>query len=73
MNPKMVLTAIAMAALVATPAFAQKSRMHRASVYPAPIVSSNAVIVSGQSVGVDPDRGIRSELMRDAAVYLGNE
>lgn len=69
MNTKMVLTALGLAALVATPAFAQKPT-HRApvtgpyaSAAPAPIVSG------GYYVGTDPDPTIRFELSRDAATY----
>jgi hypothetical protein len=70
MNTKMVLTALGLAALVATPAFAQKPT-HRApapgpyasAAQPAPVVSN------GTYVGTDPDANIRFELSRDSATY----
>jgi hypothetical protein len=75
MKTKMVLTVIGLAALVATPAFAQKPT-HRAAAnngayasaaQPAPIVSN------GYNVGTDPDPSIRFELERDAPTYsVGN-
>ena len=62
--------ALGLAALVATPAFAQKPT-HRANsngayasaVQPAPVSSS------GYNVGTDPDPSIRFELTRDSATY----
>ena len=68
MNTKFALSALGLAMLIATPAFAQKPA-HRAA--PAPYASAAApVIVSdGQYVGADPDPSIRSELQRDSATY----
>jgi hypothetical protein len=74
MNTKMVLTALGLAALVATPAFAQKQTHHAAtngayasSAQPAQVNSS------GYNVGTDPDPSIRFELERDAPTYsMGN-
>lgn len=70
MNSKIVLTVLGLAALVVTPALAQKPthRAHASEVYASdaamrPVVSDNHVI------GTDPDPSIRSELARDASTY----
>ena len=65
--------ALGLAALVATPAFAQKPTHHvntngnngpyASAVHPAPVTSS------GYNVGTDPDPSIRFELSRDSATY----
>ena len=70
---KTMITVLGLAALVATPAFAQKPT-HRANAdayasvaHPAPVVSY------GYNVGTDPDRNIRFELERDTPTYsMGN-
>ncbi len=72
---KMLLTSIALTALVASPAFAKTHHPHRAAA-PADAYSSyaaapgyaagpNAVIVDGTVVGADPDPSIRFQLERD--------
>jgi hypothetical protein len=72
MKTKMVLTVLGLAALVATPAFAQKPTHRAANAYasaaqPAPVTSS------GYNVGTDPDANVRFELERDAPTYsMGN-
>jgi hypothetical protein len=67
MNTKFALSALGLAMLIATPAFAQKPA-HRAA--PAPYASAAApVIADGQYVGADPDPSIRFELQRDSATY----
>jgi hypothetical protein len=68
MKTKMVLTALGLATLAATPAFAQKPTHHTSGAYasvtqPAPVVSN------GYAVGTDPDPSIRFELNRDAPTY----
>jgi hypothetical protein len=69
MTTKMVVTVLGLAALVATPAFAQKPT-HRANASDAyasagqPAINSN-----GSWVGTDPDANIRFELNRDAPTY----
>ena len=68
LNPKIVLSAIAMTALIASPAFAQKMHKHHvpAQLYnsTAP-VSGNAVIgPDGRVIGADPDALIRGDLQR---------
>jgi hypothetical protein len=75
-NAKIVLSAIAMAALVATPAFAQKSRHHYVPAHlynsTAPAVTGNAVVgPDGRVIGADPDAQIRSELQRDSGSAEG--
>jgi hypothetical protein len=52
---KMLVTAAALATIIASPAFAEK----------APKVSPNAVVVDGQVVGQDPDPKIRFELRKE--------
>ncbi len=74
MKTKMVLTVLGLAALVATPAFAQKpthrtaaSGAYASATQPAPIVSN------GYAIGTDPDSNVRFELNRDAPTYsVGN-
>jgi hypothetical protein len=75
MNAKMVLTALGLATLVATPALAQK-QAHRGQLQ-APYASANTVtpgVVSsdGHLIGTDPDPSIRSELARDATTYTSS-
>jgi hypothetical protein len=53
---KTLLSVVAVATIIASPAFAQK----------APKVSPNAVVVDGQAVGQDPDPNIRFQLRREA-------
>lgn len=71
LNPKIVLSAIAVAALVATPAFA-KARKHSTAHVPAqlynstaPVTGNTVVAPDGRVIGADPDEQIRSELLRD--------
>jgi len=74
---KKILTAFALATLVASPAFAAKS--HQRQVQPqylgaqayasAPgtyVGPRGAVISDGRYVGQDPDQSIRFQLLRDA-------
>jgi hypothetical protein len=64
-NLKVVLSAVALAALVAAPAVAKA----RTQTAPAPAYSNNAVIQDGRVIGTDPDANIRSELRRDGESY----
>lgn len=67
MNTKFALSALGLAMLIATPAFAQKPA-HRAA--PAPYASAVAPMADGQFVvGTDPDPSIRFELQRDSSTY----
>ncbi|HEU5274193.1 MAG TPA: hypothetical protein VFU97_11070 [Xanthobacteraceae bacterium] len=67
MNSKFALSALGLAMLIATPAFAQKPA-HRAA--PAPYASATAPMADGQFVvGTDPDPSIRFELLRDSSTY----
>ena len=69
MNTKIILTAFGLAALVATPAFAQK-HSHRAAA-PGPYASVNGptIVENSRPVGTDPDPQIRFELERDSSTY----
>jgi hypothetical protein len=67
-NLKVVLSAVALAALVAAPAVA-KSRTQTA---PAPAYSNNDVIQDGRVLGTDPDPRIRAELRRDGNSFLND-
>jgi hypothetical protein len=65
------LTALGLAALVATPAFAQKPT-HRANnngAYASAAQQPASVTSNGYNVGTDPDPSIRFELSRDSATY----
>jgi hypothetical protein len=69
LNPKIVLSAIAMAALIATPAFAQKTRKHHtvpSQLYntTAPVAGNAVIAPDGRVVGADPDASIRGDLQR---------
>ncbi len=67
MTAKITLSALGLAMLIATPAFAQKP-VHRAAT--APYARAAApVLAEGRFVGTDPDPSIRFELQRDAATY----
>jgi hypothetical protein len=68
MNTKIVLTAFGLAALVATPAFAQKHN-HHAATGPYASVNEPPVVENGRAIGTDPDPQIRFELERDSSTY----
>lgn len=74
MNTKMVLTALGLTALVATPAFAQKQTHHANNgAYASTAQPAAPVASSGYNVGTDPDPSVRFELERDAPTYsMGN-
>jgi hypothetical protein len=65
-NLKAVLSAVALAALVAAPAVA-KSRTHTEHTAPAVAYGRSTVILPGQVPGTDPDPRIRAELRRDGS------
>jgi hypothetical protein len=68
-NLKVVLSAIALAALVAAPAVAKsRTQQHTGQ---APAYSNNTVVQDGQVLGADPDGFIRSEIRRDGTWYKG--
>jgi hypothetical protein len=62
-NLKVVLSAVALAALVAAPAVA-RTQHHTA---PAPAYGYSTSNLPGQVRGTDPDSRIRSELRRDGS------
>jgi hypothetical protein len=55
---KTLATIVALATLIASPAFAQSSK-------------STTVTFGNKYVGQDPDAGIRSQLMRDYSTHAG--
>ena len=55
---KTLATIVALATLIASPAFAQSPK-------------STSVTVGNKYVGQDPDADIRSQLMRDYSVHAG--
>jgi len=57
---KTLATVLALATLIASPAFAQS-----------PQAASSQVVVGNKYVGQDPDPGIRSQLMRDYSTHAG--
>jgi hypothetical protein len=57
-NLKVVLSALALAGLVAAPTVA-KTRTQ------APVYHNGQVVVEGKVVGADPDAGIRGQIRRD--------
>jgi hypothetical protein len=65
-NLKVLLSAVALAALVAAPAVA-KSRTQQLHTAPAPVYRSTTVIEAGEWLGADPDPRIRFELRRDGS------
>ncbi len=69
MTVKMVITALGLAAFIATPAFAQKQKPRQA----APVASTTmATSADGRVIGTDPDARVRFELQRDWEIYTGN-
>ena len=62
---KKLVTALALATLVASPAFA-KTGPSRSST--TPTADPYTVIVNGDVVGRDPDPNVRLELMKDAGL-----
>ena len=60
---KTSICAMALVALIASPALAQTKRVHRAST---------AAMYNGQKVGQDPDALVRLDLIRDFMVRDGS-
>jgi hypothetical protein len=67
-NLKVVLSAVALAALVAAPAVAKSSTHHNARALG--YSYNNTVVQNGHVLGADPDRGVRFELRRDGRYWL---
>jgi hypothetical protein len=65
MKAKITFTALAIATLVAAPAFAQQTPRQRPASAPPAIVNQNNVVVDGKIIGADPDPRIRFELLRE--------
>jgi hypothetical protein len=65
MKAKITFTALAIATLVAAPAFAQQAPKQRAPSAPPATVNQNNVVVDGKIIGADPDPRIRMELLRE--------
>ena len=65
-NLKVVLSSVALAALVAAPAIA-KSRTHTEHTAPALTNGNSTFIPPGQVPGTDPDPRIRAQLRRDGS------
>lgn len=67
---KMLLTAVALAALIASPAVAKTARHHQASgafasvQEPGNVRAPNDVYVGTRVIGADPDPAVRLELIR---------
>jgi hypothetical protein len=57
---KTFTTIVALATLIAAPAFAQP-----------PKASNSTVTVGGKYIGQDPDAAVRHELIRDYSVHAG--
>jgi hypothetical protein len=62
---KTLVAAAALAAVIASPAFAQTARYHRADSGQSASAPWDAVIEDNQVVGQDPDANVRLELRRD--------
>jgi hypothetical protein len=67
-NLKVLLSAVALAALVAAPAVAKsRTQLHAEHTAPALAYRNSTVILPGQVPGTDPDPRIRAELRRDGS------
>jgi hypothetical protein len=62
-NLKVVLSAVALAALVAAPAVAKSRTQQQAA--PAQTYSHSGVTGENHNLGTDPDPRVRSEILRD--------
>ena len=69
-NLKVVLSAVALAALVAAPAVAKSRTQHQTGQIPA--YSHNEVIQDGKVLGTDPDANIRGQILRDGNSFLND-
>ena len=70
MTSKLLFTALALAALIATPALAKKPVHHAAASAPYASVAAPVQTVEGRPVA-DPDANVRLEIQRDYATSLG--
>ena len=72
---KYLMTALALATLVASPAFAATKKVPQvrsvAEQSYALAPPSNAVVIDGQIVGADPDPNVRLQLQKDAEQVNG--
>ncbi|MBV8790900.1 MAG: hypothetical protein JO237_02495 [Pseudolabrys sp.] len=76
---KYLATALALAALAATPAFAAQKHVNRGAAaaayaaYPTAYSSSVVIANDGQYLGQDPDAAVRFDLRRegDTGLYTG--
>ena len=72
---KYLMTALALATLVASPAFAATKKIPQyrsdAAQSYASVPAANVVVVDGQVVGADPDPNVRLQLQRDAVQVNG--
>jgi hypothetical protein len=76
LNPKTIVSALAMVALLASPAFAQKARKQPVAtpgqgIYNNVAPNSTAVEADGHIIGADPDAQIRTQLQRDFGSSVG--
>ena len=80
LNSKTIVSALAIAALLATPAFAQKARKHHPVATPGQGIynsvapnafNSTAVEANGRIIGADPDPQVRTEMLRDFGSSVG--
>jgi hypothetical protein len=67
-NLKVVLSAVAFAALVAAPAVAKSSTHHNTQAHG--YSYNHTVVQNGHVLGADPDAGVRFELRRDGRYWL---
>jgi len=70
MTSKTLFTALALAALVATPALAAKKPVHHHTTAAGPYARATAGEIN-TAVGTDPDPRIRFELLRDSDTAEG--
>jgi hypothetical protein len=69
---KKILTAVALSALIASPALAASPRHHVRDNAPVAVTDpSNNVYLDGEYRGADPDANIRYELRRDTQIGAG--
>jgi hypothetical protein len=68
---KKILAAVALSALIASPALAASSRHVRNSAPPTMTNPANNVYLDGEYRGSDPDANVRLELRRDTQIGAG--
>ena len=73
---KTLMTAVALAALVASPAFAATKKVAQvrstAAQSYASVPAPSVVVSGGQVIGADPDANVRLQLLRDADLPNGD-